>query len=238
MPCSKPTVISRGLAGADPGERPDVLGRSGPGILHLAALDGPSPEVVVDRVRLPLGGLDGDVEAGGVLDRVRPGHPPCAHRRHHLEVGGQGTGGHLEAHLVVALAGAAVGHGVGPAAAGDVDQVAHDDGTRQSGHEGVSLLVEGVGAQGRADEVAGELVAAVDDHRVARAGGDGTGLQRFPVAVLAEVARHRDHLDAELLDHPAHGDGRVETAAVGQDDSLGHGTPLRLAERRVRRRAD
>jgi hypothetical protein len=47
----------------------------------------------------------------GVVDRVLAGHPPAPDRGEHLEVGGQGPGGHLEADLVVALAGAAVGDG-------------------------------------------------------------------------------------------------------------------------------
>ena len=49
----------------------------------------------------------------GVEDRVLARHAPAPHRRDHLEVGGQRPGRHLEAHLVVALAGAAVGDGVG-----------------------------------------------------------------------------------------------------------------------------
>ena len=41
-------------------------------------------------------------------------------------------------------------------------------------------------------------------------------------AVLADVDRERDHLDAEVVDHPAHRDRRVESPAVGQHDPLGH----------------
>jgi hypothetical protein len=50
---------------------------------------------------------------GGVGDGVLTGQPPVAHRGHHLEVGGERHGRHLEADLVVALAGAPVGDGVG-----------------------------------------------------------------------------------------------------------------------------
>ena len=181
--------------------------------------------------------LIGDVVAGGVLDRVGPGHAPVAHRRHDLEVGSQRAGGHLEAHLVVALARAAVGHGVGAVAAGHLDEVADDDRPRQGRDERVAVLVEGVGPQRRADEVAGELLAAVDHHGVDGAGGQGPGLQGLPVAALADVAGHGDDLDAELLDHPAHGDGRVEAAAVGEHDSLRHGSSahVRIGSRRIGR---
>ena len=52
--------------------------------------------------------------------------PHVADRGEDLEVGGQGPGRHLEADLVVALAGAAVGDGVGAVLAGGGDQVLHD----------------------------------------------------------------------------------------------------------------
>ena len=180
-----------GLAGADRGHRPHALGGSGPRVLHLAALDGAAPEVVVDGVGLLLGGPDRDVEPGRVLDGVGPGHAPVPHRSHHLEVGGQGPRGHLEADLVVALAGAAVRDGVGTVAAGHLDQVPDDDRARQRGHQRVAVLVEGVGLEGRRDEVAGELVAAVDHDGVDSPGTQGPGLQSLPVAALTDDRRRR-----------------------------------------------
>ena len=41
-------------------------------------------------------------------------------------------------------------------------------------------------------------------------------------AVLADVDGEGDDLDAVVLDHPADGDGRVESAGVREHDSLGH----------------
>ena len=71
-------------------------------------------------------------------------------------------------------------------------------------------------------EVAGELLPAVDDDRLDRAGGQGPAADGVPVAALADVGGHGDHLDAELLDHPAHRHRRVQPAAVGQHHSLRH----------------
>jgi hypothetical protein len=210
------------LAGLDRGHAPDALGRPGPRVLHLAALDGTTPEVVVDRVQLLLGGQHGDVVGLGVLDAHLARHAPVAHGGEDVEVGGEGPRGDLEADLVVALAGATVGHGVGAVVAGGGDQVAHDHRARERRHQRVATLVEGVGLERRGEEVVGELLAAVDDDRLDRPCGEGLRLQALPVTLLAEVARDGDHLDAVVLDHPAHGHGRVETAAVGQDHSLRH----------------
>src|SRR3972149_2339550 len=91
--------------------------RRRPGVLQDARLDGAAPEVGVDRVGRGLG--DGDLDAAGlrVFDLLvaREAHAH-AHRRDHLQGGVEGVDGDIEADLVVALAGAAVGPGVwGPA---------------------------------------------------------------------------------------------------------------------------
>ena len=88
-----------------------------------------------------------------------------------LEVRGERPRGHLEAHLVVALAGAAVGDGVGAVLAGGGHQVLDDDRSRQRRDQRVLVLVEGVGPQRGTAVVAGELLPAVDHERLDRAGG-------------------------------------------------------------------
>ena len=150
-------------------QRPHATRRHRPRVLHLAALDGTAPEVVVDGVHLLLRRLDRDVVAVGVEDRLLAGHPPAPHRGDHLEVGRERTGRHLEAHLVVALARAAVGDGVGALGSRGGDEVLDDDRSRQRGHQRVAALVERVRGERRRDVLLGELLAGVDDHRVARA---------------------------------------------------------------------
>ena len=102
--------------------------------------------------------------------------------RDHLEVGGERARRHLEAHLVVALAGAAVGDGVGAVLAGRRDEVLHDDRPRQRRHQRVAALVQRVGLQRGGEEVVGELLAGVDDDRLDRAGGERPLAHGVPVA--------------------------------------------------------
>ena len=150
--------------------------------------------------------------------------PHDAHRGDHLEVGVEGPGRHLEPHLVVALAGAAVGDGVGAVLRAAADEVLHDHRAGQRRHERVAALVERVGRQGRRAVLGGVLLLGVDDDGLDGAGGAGPLLHHLVVlGRLADVDGQRDHLDAEVVDHPADGDGRVEAAAVGEDDALGHG---------------
>ena len=87
--------------------------------------------------------------AVGVEDRLLAGHAPAPHGRDHLEVGGEGPGRHLEAHLVVALAGAAVGDRVGAVGPRRGHEVLHDHRPRQRRHQRVAALVERVRLRAR-----------------------------------------------------------------------------------------
>ena len=142
---------------------------------------------------------------GRVVDRVLAGEPPHTDRREHLEVRCERAHRHLEAHLVVPLARATVGDGVGTVLAGRADEVARDDRARQRGDEWVLALVERVGLERGRDVVAGELVLRVDDDRLDRARGERAATDRLPVVVsrLADVDRERDDLGPPLLRDPA-----------------------------------
>ncbi len=107
--------------------RPHAGRRRGPRILHLAALDRSTPEVVVDRVQLLLRRRDRDVVPVRVEDRVLAGEAPVTHRREHLEIGSERPHADLEAHLVVALARATVGDRVGTPSPGREHEVLRDD---------------------------------------------------------------------------------------------------------------
>ena len=76
--------------------------------------------------------------------------------------------GDVEADLVVALAGAAVGDGVGAFLVGDLDEELGDQRPGHGRRERVDALVEGAGLDVRPAEVADESVAAVDDVGAAR----------------------------------------------------------------------
>src|SRR5205823_8213294 len=137
------------------------------------------------------------------------------------EVGGQCPRRHLEADLIVALAGASMGDGIGSVLARRGDQVLHDDRSRQRRDQWVLAFVLGIGLDGRRHEVVGVLLLAVDHNGFDRAGGNGPLPYGFEVAALADVGGHGNDLDPQLLCHPAHRDTRVEAAAVRQNHSLG-----------------
>ena len=125
------------------------------------------------------------------------------------------------------LPGAAVRHGRRPVPARLGDQVAHDHRPRQRRDERVLALVAGVGLQRRDAELLGHLVAGVDHDGLDRAGGQRPGPDGVPVLAAAvgrlpDVDRDGHHLDALVLNEPAHGDGRIEAAAVGQYHPIRH----------------
>ena len=125
MPPSKPITISTGSGASRRGDRPlvGVGGRRDPRVLEDARLARAAPEVDVDGVGGRLRDRDLDAPLVRVVDLLvaRQAHPD-AHRRDDLEPGVEGVDGDVEADLVVALAGAAVGDRVGALLLGDLDE--------------------------------------------------------------------------------------------------------------------
>ena len=100
----------------------DAAGEGGfrqgaPGVQGLPAADAGAPHALVDGVVL---GLLGEHQAalGAVVHLLGPGQAQVADGGQDLQVRGQGAEGHVEAHLVVAGAGGAVGDGGGTHALG------------------------------------------------------------------------------------------------------------------------
>ena len=125
---------------------------------------------------------------GGELDLLVARHLPFAHRGDDLQIRGQRLEGDVEANLVVALAGAAVGDGLGLVLAGDVDHQLGDQRPAQGRRQRVLALVHGAGHQGGKDETIDEQVAGVDGDGI-----DGAGFQclladLLDVLALAEIA--------------------------------------------------
>src|SRR5712692_1450375 len=130
------------------GERVRVGWRRDPGVFEDPALDGATPQVLVDGVRALLVDVDGDgnVVLDRVVDAVRTGEAPDPHRCEHFEVGGERAHRYLETHLIVALAGAAVRDGVGAELTRREHQVACNHRPRQRRDERVLAFVQRVGA--------------------------------------------------------------------------------------------
>ena len=124
----------------------------------------------------------------------------------------------LEPDLIVALAGAAVGDGVGALFLGDLDEALGDARPRVARAEQV-LLVRGAGLHGRDDVIVNVLVRQVEHVELRRAGLDGLLFQTVELAGLADVAGHGDDFAVIVVFlQPGDDDGRIQTAGVSKDD--------------------
>ena len=123
--------------------------------------------------------------------------------------------GGLDPHLVVALARAAVGDRVAAVAPGVLDGELGDQRAAERREQRVGKAVDRVRLDGRCDEVAGELLARVDDLR-----GDRPELHRLApddvvvLAGLAEVDREGDDLGVVLVLDPLEHHARVQAPGV------------------------
>ena len=107
-------------------QRVDVLRRLLPGVLQHAAFDRLAPQVRVGAVGTVDRGRHRNAVLAGVGDLLGPGHAPDAGRGDHLQIRIQGPRRHVHAHLVVALAGAAVRDHAGIFERRDLDQLLGD----------------------------------------------------------------------------------------------------------------
>ena len=183
-----------------------------------AALGGAPPEVVVDRVGRRLGAaLDRDAVLARVGDLLLAAHLPAAHRRDDLHLGIERDHRRLDPHLVVALAGAAVGDRVAAALARVLDRELGDQRPPERGEQRVAAAVERVGLDRGQHVVARELLARVDHVAVERAQVQRLALDHVVVlAGLAEVDGEGDDLGLVLVLDPLEHHARVEAARVEQ----------------------
>ena len=133
----------------------------------------------------------------GELDQLRArGQVPFAPGRDHLDIGIEGIVGQLEPHLVVALAGGAVGDGVGAGLLGDLDLPLGDQRPGDGGAQQIQPLIQGVGAEHREDEVADEFLAQILDEDLLDAQHLRLLARRFQLLALAQVGGEGDDLAA------------------------------------------
>ena len=199
---------------------PDSFGRLVPGALQLATLGGDVPGVGVAAVDLLQGRLAGDVAGFQIGQQIFPGaHVPQTPGGDHFQLGRQCGDRAFETHLIVALAGTAVGDGVCAFRQGRFHHRLGDDGTGHGGAQQVGAFVDGACLQGRIDVLFDELFPQILDDALGGAGGDGFLLDPFQiVTLLTDVGDEGDDLRIVVLLQPGN-DGRgIQSARVSQYD--------------------
>ena len=160
---------------------------------------------------------------GGVGERVLAAPDvPLAPRGDDGQLGSEGGVGELEAHLIVALAGAAVRERVGADRARDVDLALGDERARHRGAEQVLATVDRARAEGRPDVVGDELLAHVLDEAFVGAGGDRLRANALELIALADLRGDADDLGVVALAQPGDDDGSVEAPRIGECDFANH----------------
>ena len=204
-----------------------VLRRFRPGIFQFAGLGAASPQVFVGAV-FAVGGRDGQATLAGVFHFVLPVHSPLADGGNQGHARRQGRDAHLNTHLVVALAGAAVGDRVGVVLPGHFGQAAGDERTPQRCRQRILPFIDGAGAQGRPEEFADQRGASVHGNGVGSAHGISPLADGFQI-YHPQVYGAGDDIGVVILPQPRHGYGGVKAAGVGEDYFLaGHRMSISL----------
>ena len=230
-PRSNSTSIVCGLSGASSGLTVrwiHVVGGVLRRVFEHLALRGGVQQIGVHRERrvAALVLRHGDlVLLGEIEQRVAALELPFAPGRDHLDVRLQRVIGHLEAHLIVALARGAVTDGVGADFTGDLDLALGDQRPRDRRAEQIDALIDGVGPEHREDVVAHEFLAQILDIDLLDAHHLGLLARRLQLLALAEIGGEGHHLAAIGHLQPFQDDRGVEAAGIGEHDFLdvGHG---------------
>ena len=183
-------------------------------------------QIGVDRERrlaaLVLG--DRDLVLLGELDQVAARlELPFPPGRDHLDVRVQRIIGELEAHLVVALAGRAMGDGVGAGQLGDLDLALGDQRPGDRGAEQIDAFIERVRPEHGEDEIAHELLAQILDEDLLDAEHLGLLARRLQLLALAEIGGEGDDLAPIGLLQPFQDDRGVEPAGISEHHLLDGG---------------
>src|SRR5439155_16571419 len=118
-----------------------------PGVLDYPRLDAAPPQVGIHRIGAGRGHRYGNLVLLRVPDLVVARHAPLAHGGDDLQIGRQRLDRHVEADLVVAFAGTAVGDVAGAFFARVINQHLRDQWPRQRRGKRVDVLVQRAGLE-------------------------------------------------------------------------------------------
>ncbi len=180
----------------------------------------------------------GDLVLLGEVDQIAARlELPFPPGRDHLDVGVERIISELEAHLVVALAGGAMGDGVGAGRARDLDLALGDQRPGDRGAEQIDAFIERVRPEHGEDEVAHELLAQILDEDLLDAEQLRLLARGRQFLALAEIGGEGHDLAGVGLLQPFEDDGGVEPARIGEHhllDVFAFGHEGRLAGERSR----
>src|SRR5580700_8175587 len=187
------------------------------------------PDIAVARINVRLGLLDGHFMRirinDGVLARV---DGPLAPRRDNFYFRRDGFVRQLEAHLIVALARAAVRDGIGAGLERDFRLALGDHRPRHRSSEQIFVFVHRARAQRRPDVLGQKFLAQILDRRRRSAGRERLLLRGLQIFLLADVADHGDYLARVRFLKPGNNDRRIKSARIGENYFLWHRLSFQL----------
>ena len=193
----------------------------------MTALNGTTPQVVVDGVGVVVGTLGNRHVVGvGIGDLVGTAlQVPLANRGDNLELGVEGLDGGLKTDLVVTLAGAAVGDVGRAKLVGDLNKLLGKQRARQGGEQRILVLVHGVCGDGFGQELIRELVAQVEHLAIENAQVERLLLLGIQSGLfLAHVAADANDIEILLVLEPLDTYGCIKTTGICENDFfLAHG---------------
>ncbi len=203
--------------------RPRRVERRVVGIFQFAALVADVQQVAVAAVDLLAALRHRNAMRLGILQAIFARlQRPLAPRHDDLQLRSQRLVGVLEAHLVVALAGAAVRDGGGAFLQRALHLVLGDDRPRQRGAQQVLVLVHRARLDRREDVVGQELLPQVFDDDFARAGLVGLLDHGIEVVALADVGDEGDDVVVVVFLQPRNDDGGVQPSRICKDNFFTH----------------
>ena len=160
---------------------------------------------------------------------------PLAPRGNDFQLRRQRLEGVLEAHLIVALAGAAVGQRCRRLPAAPLHLVLGDDRPRQRRAKQILVLIDGARPAAPSTRSRSGTPRAGLHHHLGRAGGNGLLRHGLHVVSLAHVGHKGNDLAAVVLLQPRNNDGGIQTPEYASTTflcSLRHPDPTPLGKAR------
>ena len=149
---------------------------------------------------------------------------PLPPRSDHLNARGQGVGTQLETHLVVALAGGAVGNGISTGFFGNFHQTLGNQRTGNGGAQQILTFINGIGAEHGEYVIAHEFFAQVFNVDFLHAHGFCLGAGRLHFFALTDIGGKGHHLTVIGILQPFDDNRGIQAAGIGQYHlvDLGH----------------